>query len=43
MTPPKTDLMVFPSNIGLISLERGLDVLVFGSMFSIINTGKSPH
>ncbi len=41
MTPPKAALIVFPSNIGLISLEIGFDVLVFGIMFSIINAGIS--
>ena len=43
MTPPKAALIVFPSNIGLMSFEIGFDVLVFGSMFSIINAGIAPH
>ena len=42
MTPPKTDLIFFFSNTGLKSLEIRLDVLVFGSMFRIINAGNIP-
>jgi len=42
MTPPKTVLIVFLSNTGLMSFETGFDVLVFGSLFSIINAGIAP-
>ena len=41
MIPPKTDLMVFFSNIGLKNFERGCDVLGFGSLICVINAGKT--